>query len=308
MTSSLAGPAAAQGPREAGRPRYGLVLGGGGTVGVAWEIAVLAALAEAGVHLAGAHVVVGTSAGSIVGAQLLGGRAFADMLAGQAVATSPPEIAGQARPQASGDGLGAFTAVASLPGPAERGRRLGAMGLAAPAMPEQAYLAMMAGIIAVSQWPASRFIPVAVDCETGERAGWHAAPDVPLVAAVASSCCVPGMMPPVTIRGRRYIDGAAWSPSNADLLAGNGLARAVFIGPFGGPGSGDALNAAAPLQAELAALAAQGIATLALTPDPVLFREVGDDFLNPALRGTGIERGLADGRETAERVRRHLDG
>ena len=50
--------------------RTALVLGGGGITGIAWEIGVLAGLAEAGVDLTGADLVVGTSAGSVVGAQL----------------------------------------------------------------------------------------------------------------------------------------------------------------------------------------------------------------------------------------------
>jgi NTE family protein len=255
MTDTTADPIGQAGSQDSGSVRYGLVLGGGGAVGVAWETAVLAALDEAGVHLTGAGIVVGTSAGSIVGAQLLGRRDFADMLAEQAVTTQPPEMAERAASEDPDDTLGIFSEVAGLTDPAERGRHLGTVGLSVPTMPEQAYLAMMAGIIQVSQWPtATRFVPTAVDCQTGQRVGWQAAPDIPLVAAVASSCCVPGMVPPVTIRGRRYIDGGMWSPSNADLLIGSEVSRALFIGPFGGPGSDDVMNARAPLQHELAAL------------------------------------------------------
>jgi len=47
--------------------RAALVLGGGGITGIAWEIGVLTGLAEAGVDLTGADLVVGTSAGSVVG-------------------------------------------------------------------------------------------------------------------------------------------------------------------------------------------------------------------------------------------------
>src|SRR5690349_12782561 len=47
-----------------------LVLGGGGPVGVAWEAGVLAGLAEGGVDLSRPDRIVGTSAGSLVGARL----------------------------------------------------------------------------------------------------------------------------------------------------------------------------------------------------------------------------------------------
>ena len=58
--------------------RTALVLGGGGITGIAWEIGVLAGLAEAGVDLTGADLVVGTSAGSVVGAQITSGAPLED--------------------------------------------------------------------------------------------------------------------------------------------------------------------------------------------------------------------------------------
>ena len=51
-----------------------LVLGGGGVTGVAWELGILAGLAGAGADLSDADLVVGTSAGSAVAAQLTTGR------------------------------------------------------------------------------------------------------------------------------------------------------------------------------------------------------------------------------------------
>jgi NTE family protein len=55
-----------------------LVLGGGGVTGVAWEIGMPAGPAEAGVDLGDTDVVIGTSAGSVVGAQVAGGRNVLD--------------------------------------------------------------------------------------------------------------------------------------------------------------------------------------------------------------------------------------
>ncbi|MEV1147602.1 patatin-like phospholipase family protein, partial [Micromonospora sp. NPDC049799] len=60
-----------------------LVLGGGGVTGVAWELGLLAGLAERGVDLLGADVVVGTSAGSVVGAQVCSGTPVEDLYAAQ---------------------------------------------------------------------------------------------------------------------------------------------------------------------------------------------------------------------------------
>ncbi len=52
------------------RFRTAAVFGGGGVAGIAWEVGVLAGLARAGVAVHRAGLFVGTSAGSVVGAQL----------------------------------------------------------------------------------------------------------------------------------------------------------------------------------------------------------------------------------------------
>src|SRR5256885_17260994 len=65
-----------------------LVLGGGGPVGIGWEAGLLAGLADTGVVLGHADLVVGTSAGSVVGAQLTSGRTLADVVA--PIAKRPP--------------------------------------------------------------------------------------------------------------------------------------------------------------------------------------------------------------------------
>src|SRR3984893_14742010 len=65
-----------------------LVLGGGGVTGVAWELGVLAGLAEQGVDLSEAELVVGTSAGSVVGSRLTWVVGLADLYAAQ---LTPPD-------------------------------------------------------------------------------------------------------------------------------------------------------------------------------------------------------------------------
>src|SRR5512134_3540105 len=69
---------------DSAHPRRALVLGGGGVVGIAWEAGVIAGLAERGVRLAQSEDVIGTSAGSLVGAWLAGGRDFGAIAASQA--------------------------------------------------------------------------------------------------------------------------------------------------------------------------------------------------------------------------------
>ena len=51
-----------------------LVLGGGGSVGIAWEEGILAGLLDAGLDVRNADLIIGTSAGSVVGTHLRHGR------------------------------------------------------------------------------------------------------------------------------------------------------------------------------------------------------------------------------------------
>ena len=60
-----------------------LVLGGGGVTGIAWELGILKGLADEGVDLSTADLVVGTSAGSVVGAQVTSGQSLDELYAGQ---------------------------------------------------------------------------------------------------------------------------------------------------------------------------------------------------------------------------------
>ncbi len=84
--------------------RSALVLGGGGITGIAWEIGVLSGLAEAGVDLSGADLVVGTSAGSVVGAQLTSGAELEAMYARQLEPPTQEKVARLSRANLAHDG------------------------------------------------------------------------------------------------------------------------------------------------------------------------------------------------------------
>ena len=77
--------------------RTALVFGGGGITGIAWEIGLLAGLAEAGVDLAAADLVVGTSAGSVVGAQITSGADLEAMFARQLEPPAQEKVARMSR-------------------------------------------------------------------------------------------------------------------------------------------------------------------------------------------------------------------
>ena len=72
-----------------------LVLGGGGPVGIAWESGLIAGLAEAGVDLSTADFVIGTSAGSFVGAYLAAGTPPAKLAVPFLAETGMPRLASE---------------------------------------------------------------------------------------------------------------------------------------------------------------------------------------------------------------------
>ena len=67
------------GPATPTPGRRALVLGGGGNTGIAWEAGVLDGLADGGVDPADSDLIVGTSAGAIVGAYLALGHSPRDL-------------------------------------------------------------------------------------------------------------------------------------------------------------------------------------------------------------------------------------
>ncbi len=185
--------------------RTALVLGGGGITGIAWEIGVLAGLADAGVDLASADLVVGTSAGSVVGAQVTGGAELEAMFGRQ---LEPPAEEKVARMSRSNLARYAWAMLVSRGRDEDFRRRVGSVALAAEKAgltpTEQERLDVIGSRLVGSEWPDRQLVITAVDAETGEFRTFDRHSGVPLLHAVAASCAVPGVYPPVTIGGRRY--------------------------------------------------------------------------------------------------------
>ena len=106
--------------------------------------------------------------------------------------------------------------------------RLGALALAADTRTEEDFVAATAARLPAGDWP-DELVLTAVDAGRGERVAFRADDGVPLAAALAASRAIPGLLPPITIGGRRYIDGAVGSATNADLAAG--AAAAIVVTP-----------------------------------------------------------------------------
>ena len=188
-------------------------LAGGGVTGIAWETGLLAGLAEAGVDLTSADVVVGTSAGSVVGAQILSGVPLEDLYAEQ-LKEATGEIAAKIGARAM-----AWFVIGSLwPGDERRGRALlGRAALRSRTVPESVRRAVIEQRLPSRSWPDRRLLITAVDAETGEARVFDRDGDVPLPLAVAASCAVPGGLAPdhdqrAPLRGWRRAIGCQRRP------------------------------------------------------------------------------------------------
>ncbi|MFF3975173.1 patatin-like phospholipase family protein [Streptomyces sp. NPDC001828] len=260
-----------------------LVLGSGGLTGVGWEIGILRGLAEAGVDLTDARLVVGSSAGAVVAVNLSARRATLAALYERQLAQPAGEIPGHLGP---GKLFRYARAALSSATPEEYGVRMGRMALVADTPGEADRRAVIAGRLLTHEWPERALKLTAVAADTGEFRVFDRDGGVSLVDAVAASCAVPLVWPPVTIEGRKWIDGGLHSPCNAHLAAGR--ERVVIIAP--NPAGGGPLASPAT---QAAALAAEGARVVLITPDAAAKRAFGRNSLDPARRAPAARAGRA---------------
>jgi NTE family protein len=270
--------------------RRGLVLGGGGITGIAWEIGVVAGLVEAGIDLSWADLVVGTSAGSVVGAELLSGVPIERVYEGQ--------LADASGERADRLGLGVVVRLMTASfwsRHPERGRaRLGRAALGARTQSESEWRARFERGLSSRAWPDRRLLITSVDAESGEAQVFERDSGVPLLDAVAASCAVPLVFPPVTIGGRRYVDGGVRSLANADLAAG--CDQVVVLAPVTA-----SLRRAGRISWQLASLG-PGVRSVTVSPDAPARRAIGSNVLDPARRADAARAGRAQAARVAAAV------
>jgi NTE family protein len=230
-----------------GATRRGLVLGGGGVLGAAWMVGALQALQdETGVDVRDFDAFVGTSAGSILVALLGAGVSVADLVnhqRGDQFESGPltgfhfdyDEATGGERPMRSRPGLGSRELLIRK---ARQLHQLPPTAVLSAFLPEgrgnlDAVGALISHVVP-DGWVAREGVTVvALDYDTGDRVAfgrpgaWPAA----LPEAVMASCAIPGWYQPVRIGDHRFIDGGAWSSTNLDLLAGQGLDEVFVLAP-----------------------------------------------------------------------------
>jgi len=298
--------------------RIGLVLGAGGVVGHAFHAGVLRALEDAsGWEPRTADVVVGTSAGSVVGALLRAGR-DAETVA-QGVKGEPPDPLPSRAPGRGGRfprmaSPGTFVR-AALPTFPLRVVRPGALAAAALPAGRVSTELIAAGIRPLyGQWPAQPLWVCAVRLDTGRRVVFGrdgSPPEVEVADAVAASCAIPSFFEPVTIDGVRYVDGGAHSPTNADLLAGRDLDLDLVIVSSPMSVAGNRLRPSFDLPArrisrlylgrEVARLRRRGTPVVAFQPTPADLAVMGLNAMDPSRRAAVTEQARESARRRLER-------
>lgn len=254
-----------------------VVLGPGGPVGTAWLAGLAAGLRRAGVDLGAADLIVGTSAGAIVAAILAAGGDL-DRLA---ALPAPNDPAGGVR--ADPDSLAEVFATLgdSRLGRAEAVRRVGRLAVAASTGSQEAAVSRMRFLIGRAEWPDRPLLIPAVDAETGEAVVWDRNGAASLPEAVAASTAFPGTAPPITIGGRRYIDGALRAGTNVDL-AGDAR-RVIVIEPMAAFAGGDG-------------------ADVRLVPDAEALKAFGPDITDRTRWTPAYQAGLRQSPDAAARI------
>lgn len=302
-----------------------LVIGCGGTIGGAWIVAALHALAEqTGSEPAEADVLQGTSAGAEIVTMLGGGAPLTDLVAmqrGQAtdhrlqrhIADTPPGLPPLPRPRLlnpallrSQSGLAALTGVA----PTGRG--------------DTAWLQRLAdGFQEPDGWlPHRDTRMVAYDVRRGQRAAFGA-PDAPKATvgeALRSSWAIPGWMPPVTIGERSYVDGGAASTASVDLIGPADADVIYVIAPMASapgvrvPGVGGALEdrllrrpMSKGLWAEIAIVEARGQRVVPILPSVADLAGLGANFMNRSRRRAAFDAAMSTAPDTVRQALAKVD-
>lgn len=232
------------------RTARGLVLGGGGVLGAAWMVGALTALEDVhGFDVRDCDVIVGTSAGSIIGALLGAGISVQQLVEHQrGVPITDGPLAGYSFDYEKASG-GSRPKRPKLLGPGSARMivsGLGSVGRMPPTAVLSGFLPVGKGSLArvghlidavtpMDEWsPHANFWAVTMDYESGRRVafGKPSSPVAPLSKAVMASCSIPGWFEPIEIGGRHYVDGGTWSATNADLVAALNLDEVYVVAPM----------------------------------------------------------------------------
>jgi NTE family protein len=278
-----------------------LVLGGGGEYFAAWMLGFMHGLHENGVGYEMPDVIIGTSAGSVVGSTIAGGHikrltrefdffgAFPKLLS--ALVPTPKPNPSQVRAH----DLCNTATNASV----ETIQAIGRGAMAARNEPVSKLQDMVVVLTGNVHWPSDKFHATTVDCYTGERLVVSSHSNVPISHAVSSSMSLPGIFGPTWIGDRVCMDGGM-SPSSthSDLVAGAKRAMVVSL-TDGLPGSGPRFSSMPnSILQEIKDLEAAGTKALLIAANPGKVNLVSPEEIAPAMK-LGYDRAVQE----AEKVK-----
>jgi NTE family protein len=275
-----------------------LVLGGGGPVGGAWMTGVLAGLADAGIDLLRADLVIGTSAGAIFGARMACGESARELHERQLARADRIDL-----PVTTAQTLRFLWAALGSRDAQRSVQRLGRAALAARTAPETDVRRTVATLLRdATDWPADTDLRItAIDAHTGSLETFDAAGPVTLAEAVAASCAVPIVWPPASAAGRRWIDGGSRATANIHLASG--YRRVLAVAPLTSvPGPHPSA------QQQAAELTAAGADVVLVSPDRAARRAMGRDMTADTRRPAAARAGHAQATALAETVTRLWKG
>ncbi|GAS90405.1 patatin-like phospholipase family protein [Mycolicibacterium brisbanense] len=279
-----------------------LVLAGGGIAGIAWETGILRGIADESPQTAEAlldsDVLVGTSAGSTVAAQLGSGLSLDELYQRQIGAKSA-----ELDPGVGIDSVADLFLDAMLTPNTDKAQKLqkiGQVALDTPTVSEAVRREVISARLPSHEWPQRVLRISAVDIDRGELVGFDRDSGVGLVDAVAASCAVPGVWPVVTIGDRRYMDGGVSSSVNMVLAADCDVA--VVLVPSG-------KNTPSPFGAGVSAeIDGFAGASLGVYADDDAVDAFGANPLDPACRVPSAQAGRRQGQRVAAAVAAFLAG
>ena len=320
-------------------PRIGLVLGAGGVLGSSWMAGALHALqARVDCPLGELDLVLGTSAGAVLGAALRCGVSVGELIDHQAgtPVNRLPDMRTVERE--SGDGF------PPIPLPWIGSPRLLVRAVAAPCSMNPVVAATsllpvgrvrMDSLVRLvdalqarlgvteDRWvPGSPLWVLAVDYDSGRRTvfGRAGGPPSSVAEAVLASCAIPGWFTPRVVGGRRYVDGGVASSTSVGLLARDSappLDEVYVLAPLASHSYDTPLDPVATaerwvrrvitrwLDGEVARVRATGTRVTVITPGPADLHAMGGNLMNPRRRRAVLERSLETSSAT---VREALDG
>ena len=290
--------------RQAGNAnKRALVLAGGGAAGNAWELGLIAGLSDAGVDVTEADLIVGTSAGSTVAAQITSGTRPAELYAAilAEVHQSRTGETGSDRgraPRFSGPSYLEWSngIISAAEDASDMRRRMGAAALhmdASDGSRSMRWRDIVAARLPSRHWPQHRVLITAVDARTGEPVVFDRHSGIDLVDAVAASTSA---MTPYRIGESRYINGGYRRSENADLAAGCG--RVLVLSPFGGR-SRMPLEWGMDLATQVDELRAGGSRVETVFPDGGAGDVFDANALDPSTRPQAARGGFNQGRALA---------